>query len=521
MKIKTVILFFVLVSCIAVGFILKPDDLEIIDGRPNIVLFLADDLGYGDVSWNNSKAVIETPHLDNLAKQGVILTDCYSSSSMCSPSRAGLLTGRSPMRIGIHDWIKEIYKKPLSNIHLPDSETTIPELLGANGYQTAVIGKWHLNNGFRTGNNSDPDHHGFNYWFCTPVQADPSHKNPTNFYDNGEALGQIGTKEHPQFSSGIVADKTMAWLDKRNRNKPFFIYIPFHEPHVVCDAPDEIKEKYLNRISNGEIPLIEGTGADGLGMAEYFASVENMDIAIGRIMKKLASEELLDNTFILFTSDNGPDSNRKYKGRLQSVGETGEFRGRKRWLLEGGIRQASIVYWNNKVKAGSSINTPIGHVDLLPTLCEIAGVNVPNDRTVDGISLVSNLKGEATERKGNPLHWHFYSPRGDSPQSVLRSGKWIITANWDMPRPKGRFNLSAIENIKRANLIDFKLYNIEDDHEQLNDMKELHPDIHKNLMKQLIEIHKSVKEECPGKDNFVWNNHLQNIVDKNFSHLKE
>ncbi|MCK5702172.1 MAG: sulfatase-like hydrolase/transferase, partial [Cyclobacteriaceae bacterium] len=325
----------------------------------------------------------------------------------------------------------------------------------------------------------------------------------------------------PQFSSGIVADKTMAWLDKRNRNKPFFIYIPFHEPHVVCDAPDEIKEKYLNRISNGEIPLIEGTGADGLGMAEYFASVENMDIAIGRIMKKLASEELLDNTFILFTSDNGPDSNRKYKGRLQSVGETGEFRGRKRWLLEGGIRQASIVYWNNKVKAGSSINTPIGHVDLLPTLCEIAGVNVPNDRTVDGISLVSNLKGEANERKGNPLHWHFYSPHGDSPQSVLRSGKWIITANWDMPRPKGRFNLSAIENIKRANLIDFKLYNIEDDHEQLNDMKELHPDIHKNLMKQLIEIHKSVKEECPGKDIFVWNNHLQYIVDKNFLHLKE
>ena len=223
MKSKGIVLFSLLIIGIYFGYGCFPAKQEISDARPNIVVFLADDLGYGDVNWNNSKAVIETPHLDNLAKQGVILTDCYSASSMCSPSRAGLLTGRSPMRIGIHDWIKEIYKKPLSNIHLPDSETTIPELLGANGYQTAVIGKWHLNNGFRTGNNSDPDHHGFDYWFCTPVQADPSHKNPTNFYDNGEALGQIGTEEHPQYSSGIVADKTIAWLDKRNRNKPFFI----------------------------------------------------------------------------------------------------------------------------------------------------------------------------------------------------------------------------------------------------------------------------------------------------------
>ena len=212
---------------------------------PNIIIFLADDLGYADVKWTNPKAYIETPNLIQLAKRGAILTDFYSASTMCSPSRAGLLTGRTPTRTGVHDWIKESYKQPYSDVHLPPEEITIAEILKNAGYQTAVMGKWHLNNGFRSGNQSDPDNQGFNYWFCTTVQSEPSHRNPVNFFENGNPVGEIGTEEDPLFSSGIVAEKTIKWLKGRKKGAPFFLYIAFHEPHVVCDAPDDLKNKYL------------------------------------------------------------------------------------------------------------------------------------------------------------------------------------------------------------------------------------------------------------------------------------
>lgn len=465
--------------------------------RPNIVILLADDLGYGDVKWNNTNSYIETPNLDKLAREGAVLTDFYSASSMCSPSRAGLLTGRIPTRTGVHDWIKEDYKKPYSDIHLPTEEVTIAELLKKAGYQTAVIGKWHLNNGFRSGNNSDPDDQGFDYWFCTPVQSEPSHRNPNNYFDNGKPAGQIGTETNPEFSSGIVAGKAIQWLKKRRIDHPFFLYLAFHEPHVICDAPDEIKKKYLKKIRDGEIPLLEGTGKDGLGQAEYYGCVENMDRAIGQILKALKEEQILDNTIILFTSDNGPDTNRKFQGRLQSVGETGIFRGRKRWLLEGGIRQASILFWKGIIKPATTITREMGQIDLLPTICDITGIPLPANRTIDGISILPVLQGKSIDRSLKPLHWHFYSPRGNSPRSVMREGKWIITADWDQPRPQGRFDTSYVNIIKHTNLTDLKLYNIAKDPGQLQDIKSKYTEVYNRLCAKIKELHKNVTTECP------------------------
>lgn len=490
------------------------------ESLPNILIILADDLGYADVKWNNPNAYTDTPNLNNLAESGAVFTDCYSASSMCSPSRAGLLTGRVPSRIGVHDWIKEIYKKPYSNIHLPSDEVTFAELLKQKSYQTAVIGKWHLNNEFKTGNNSDPNHQGFDYWFCTPVQSNPSHKNPINFYDNGVAVGKIGTDEEPVFSSQVVANKTINWLNTIEKDSPFLLYVPFHEPHVVCDATEEIKQKYLTRIKSGEIPLKKGTGENGLGQAEYYACIENMDAAIGRILDKLKSDGLLENTLVVFTSDNGPDSNRKYRGRLQSVGETGELRGRKRWILEGGIRQATIMFWKGKIQPGTKISQPVGHVDLLPTLCDIAGISIPENRTVDGISILPLLSNEQFSRKEKPLHWHFHAPRG-GPQSVLRNGNWVITANWDNKFSEGRFDTLAINKIKNANLVDFKLYDIKKDAGQNNDVKENNPEIFLKLKNQLVQIHTSVKSECPDSRQFQWNKQLQDIVDTKYINVKE
>ena len=488
--------------------------------HPNIIVLLADDLGYGDVSWNNTNAYTDTPNLDLLAKKSAILSHCYSASSMCSPSRAGLLTGRVPTRIGIHDWIKEIYKKPHSNVHLPANEVTLAEVLKQKHYQTAVFGKWHLNNEFGTGNQSDPDDQGFDNWFCTPTHALPSHKNPSNFYDHGKPVGQLGTIESPQYASQIVADKVIEWLNKLNSKLPFFLYVPFQEPHVVCDAPDAMKQKYLNRIKTGEIPLKKGTGDRGLGQAEYYACIENMDRAIGRIIDDLDSKGLMDNTFIFFSSDNGPDTNRRYKGRIQSVGETGQLKGRKRWLLEGGIRQATLLYWKDVVKAGSHIEVPVGHIDLLPTFCDIADVPEPNDRVIDGTSILPLLHGEKFERTENPLHWHFHAPRG-GPQSVLRVANWVLTANWNQQLPLGRFKLEDIDVIKTAKLTHFKLYNIKNDAGQKKDIKDMHPELFQKLKSQLTEIHSGVSKECPNKGVFEWNENLQNIIDTKYKQVKD
>jgi len=514
---KIPLLFFLLVSALLCSAnVSKKQDKT----PPNIIIFLADDLGYADVKWNNPNAYTDTPNLDNLAEKGAVFTDCYSASSMCSPSRAGLLAGRVPTRIGVHDWIKEIYKKPLSNIHLPSDEITIAELLKQKNYQTAIIGKWHLNNEFNSGNHSDPDDQGFDYWFCTPVQSNPTHKNPTNFYDNGVAVGKLGTDEDPVFSSQVVANKTIDWLNTIEKDSPFLLYVPFHEPHVVCDATEDIKQKYLKRLEKGEIPLKKGTGENGLGQAEYYGCIENMDVAIGRILKKLKSEGLLENTLVIFTSDNGPDSNRKYKGRLQSVGETGELRGRKRWILEGGIKQATIMFWKDKIQPGSKVETPIGHVDFLPTICELTGIPAPEDRTIDGVSIAPIFRGESFSRKEKPLHWHFHAPRG-GPQSALRNENWVIAANWDQEFSVGRFDTLEINQIKRANLIDFKLYNIKKDAGQNNDVKENYQEVFAELKAQLIGIHTDVKNECPDSRQFQWNDTLQKIVDTKYRKVKE
>ena len=514
MRILQTILFFLGATICTANTVRKTET------PPNILIFLADDLGYADVKWNNPNAYTDTPNLDKLAETGVVFTDCYSASSMCSPSRAGLLTGRVPTRIGVHDWIKEIYKKPLSNIHLPSSEVTFAELLKQKNYQTAVIGKWHLNNEFNSGNNSDPDDQGFDHWFCTPVQSNPSHKNPENFYDNGLAVGKIGSDDNPVFSSQVVANKTIDWLKSVKKDVPFMLYVPFHEPHVVCDATEDIKQKYLARIENGEIPLKKGTGKNGLGQAEYYGCIENMDAAIGRILKKLKSEGLLENTLVIFTSDNGPDSNRKYRGRLQSVGETGELRGRKRWILEGGIKQATIMFWNGVIQPKQKINAPVGHVDFLPTICEIAGITTPENRTIDGVSLVPLFNNESFSRKEKPLHWHFHAPRG-GPQSAMRNENWVITANWDNKFSGGRFDTLAINKIKTANLVDLKLYDIKNDARQKNDVKNINPEVFIKLKEQLIQIHTKVKNECPDSHQFQWNKSLQKIIDTKYKNIKE
>src|SRR5687768_13084531 len=202
--------------------------------RPNIVLFLCDDLGYGDLGCYGHPA-IKTPNLDKLAGDGIRLTACYSSAPVCSSSRAGLMTGRTPSRLGVYDWISNGHP-----MHLKNNELTVATLLKKSGYATCHVGKWHLNGKFNSPEQPQPNDHGFEHWMSTQNNAGPSHKNPTNFVRNGTPVG-------PQegYSCELVAKEAVRWLGElKDKSKPFFLFICFHEPHEPVASPPDLVAQY-------------------------------------------------------------------------------------------------------------------------------------------------------------------------------------------------------------------------------------------------------------------------------------
>ena len=251
--------------------------------RPNIVLVLADDLGYGELgSYGNAAAI--TPHLDRFAAQGLRLTDCHSAGSVCSPSRSALLTGRHPYRNGVFTWIPEG-----SPIHLRTSEHALPKLLRGAGYDTCHVGKWHLNGLFNDPAQPQPSDHGYGWWLGTQNNAAPSHAFPENFVRNGTPAGKVD-----DFSAPFIAREAVTWLrEKRDRSKPFFLAVWTHEPHYPI-ASAERYEKQHAAIADRE----ERT---------YRANVTQLDDAFGTVMKALDDLGLAADTLVIFTSDNGPE----------------------------------------------------------------------------------------------------------------------------------------------------------------------------------------------------------------------
>ena len=211
------------------------------DTRPNIIVILCDDLGYGDLQCYGHPH-IKTPNLDELAAGGIRLTDCYSAAPVCSPSRVGLLTGRSPNRAGVYDWIPPA-GKPASNrrelVHMRQGETTLARLLKDAGYQTCMVGKWHCNSAFNDPAQPQPGDFGFDHWTATQNNAAPSHERPSNFVRNGSPVGEVDS-----FSCQFVVDEALEWLRGTDRERPFFLYVPFHEPHEPVASPKTLVDAY-------------------------------------------------------------------------------------------------------------------------------------------------------------------------------------------------------------------------------------------------------------------------------------
>ena len=349
---------------------------------PSFLILLADDLGYGDLSCYGHP-VIKTPHLDQLAIQGMRFTDCYAAAPVCSPARAGMLSGRTPYRLGVYDWIPEG-----SPMHLQQDEVTFAKLLQTAGYQTAHMGKWHCNGKFNNPVQPQPDDHGFDYWFSTQNNALPHHRNPYNFVRNGKDVGEI-----EGYSSDIIANEAISWLKNCDHSKPFCLVVWFHSPHEIIRTAPGFVEPYLEQKPHKR--------------AEYFGNVAQMDAAAGRLLECLNSEKLSEKTVVMFTSDNGPETLNRYgPASSRSYGRATPLRGMKLHLYEGGIRVPGIVRWPGHVRAGAVSHSPVSAVDLLPTLCDLAGVPLKVKKKLDGVSLRPVLEEKKLQRT-NPLYWRY------------------------------------------------------------------------------------------------------------------
>jgi arylsulfatase A len=435
--------------------------------KPNIVLVLADDLGYGDLACFGAKDV-RTPNLDKFASEGLQLTSCYAGHANCSPSRTALMTGRTPSRVGVRNWIPDE-----SPVHLRRSEITIATLLHRAGYATCHSGKWHLNGGLMRTDQPQPRDHGFEHWFSAQNNALPSHRNPENFVRNGMPVGKL-----EGYSAHLVADEAIRWLATgRDKAKPFFLYLCFHEPHEPIASDPKYAALYPS--------------ADPSYTAHH-GNITQMDDAFGRLMAALDRQGLRENTLVFFTSDNGPAITAQHPH-----GTAGPLRDKKGSVYEGGIRVPGIVRWPGKTKPGSVSDEPVCGVDFLPTVCAVAGIQPPGDRVLDGASFLPVLEGKSIARS-TPLYWHFNKAAGD-PKVAMRIGDWKILGTLDKsPLPRGNDLTEQEErDFKEAELTTFSLYNLRIDIAEKTDIAASEPSKLAELKASLQKKYREVRAESP------------------------
>ena len=423
--------------------------------KPNVVILLADDLGFQDIGCYGGP--VKTPALDGLASDGARFTDFYSGCAVCSPSRAVLLTGRHHIRAGVYSWIHDASQ----NSHLLESETTLAEVLKDAGYATAHVGKWHLGLPTRERNKPTPDQHGFDHWFATWNNAEPSHKNPGNFIRNGKPVGKL-----EGYSCQLVVDEAIDWLEGgRDRSKPFFLNVWFHEPHAPIAAPDEI---------------VSGYGKLKDKAAVYSGTIDNTDRAIARLLSKLKDVAPVENTLIIYASDNG-----SYRDD-----RTGGLRGRKGQNWEGGIRVPGIFSWPGTIPAGQTPAEPAGLVDVLPTVCGLLGLEKPKDTHLDGSDLSPILTGKTKFHRHQPLVWHLQK---SLPIIAMRDGDYSLVAEPDYPlSTNNMFKEEWIPTIKAGGYKNYQLYNLKKDPQQKNNLAQKKPDLLTKLKTELLAINKSI-----------------------------
>ncbi|MAS38045.1 MAG: arylsulfatase [Anaerolineaceae bacterium] len=445
--------------------------------RPNVVVFLADDLGYGDLEIYGN-AALRTPHLNRLAGEGVRLNQHYSGSPLCAPARASLLTGRYNHRTGA---ISVESNRGLDRIAL--HEATIADVFKQAGYATGMVGKWH--NGLHD-MRYHPNNRGFDE-FC-------------GFLNGGMGYWDwvIERNSQPQHSDGtylteVFTDEAVQFIE-RHTHDPFFLYVAYNAPHNPLQAPaDEVQ------------PLLENDSINP-AVATLYAMIQRMDSGIGRILDTLAARGLDDNTIILFTSDNGPWlGNDRLDGEVMSMARfNGPFRGMKQDVLEGGIRVPALLRWRDGLPANMEYHDMVHFTDWLPTLMAACGISTLPDLPLDGLNQLATLQGETGVVPAQRF-WQYnrYDPVGQC-NAAMRDGDWKLY--W--PRiPEAMVKLASDnedyhQNMHRPHLLEPvanppvartlsepgapQLYNINDDPYEANDLSAQQPD-RLNRMKTTLE----------------------------------
>ena len=364
------------------------------DEKPNIVFILADDLGINDLSCYGRKDQ-PTPNLDRLAGQGMRFTSAYCAQSICSPSRAAILTGKCPARLHLTNFLpgradapSQKLRQPVIEGQLPLEETTLAEVLRGAGYATAGIGKWHLGDG-----KFGPKEQGFGHYFAGKAQTKP-----------GESEGGKGEYE--------LTSEAGRWIDE-NKARPFFLYLAHNTPHVPLAAKPELIEKHRAAWN----PMMA-------------AMMETLDDCVGRLMAKIDEAGLTERTIFIFTSDNG--GLHVLEGARSPATHNAPFRAGKGFLYEGGLRVPLIVRWPGKIAPGVTMDAPVVLTDLMPTLMEAAGLD-PAKTTgpLDGVSLSKMLAGGAAPDRA--LFWHFpnYTNQGGRPAGAMREGNWKLIEDYE------------------------------------------------------------------------------------------
>ncbi len=412
---------------------------------PNIVLIFTDDQGYRDVGVFGAND-IATPHLDQMATDGIKLTNYYAAQAVCSASRAGILTGCYPNRIGIHSAMMPNSKKGLH-----PSETTLAEMLQNQGYRTGIFGKWHL------GDHPDflPTKNGFDEWFGIPYSNDmwPLHPlqgpvfdfGPLPLYENEMIIDTLTDQ------SQLTTQITERGIDfiHRHKDKPFFLYVPHPQPHVPLFVSDKFK----------------GKSDRGL----YGDVIMEIDWSVGQILDALKVDGLEDNTLVMFTSDNGP-----WLAYGNHAGSALPFREGKGTAWEGGQREPFIARYPNKLPKGITIDVPVMAIDILPTIAEITDATLP-EKTIDGKSVWKVFTGESDE---SPQEAYFFYYRVNELFGV-RYGKWKLyfphtyrSMNGQEP---GKDGLPG--EYKMIDLEAIELYDLEADKSETNNVAEEHPEV--------------------------------------------
>ena len=434
------------------------------DGRPpNLVVIFTDDLGYGDLAVYGHPT-IHTPHLDRMAAEGVRFTQFYSAASVCTPSRAALMTGRLPVRNGMASDERRVLF-PDSKLGLPQSEVTIAELLKEEGYATAAVGKWHL------GSQPEylPTEHGFDTYFGIPYSNDMdnvtgkgtheiAYEPEPEFWDV-PILRDTAEVERPADQYTITKRYTEEAVDfiKAHRDEPFFVYLAHSMPHIPLFVSEEF----------------DGISLNGL----YGDVIEEIDWSVGQVLEALREEGLAENTLVVFTSDNGPWLVFDTHG-----GSAGLLRGGKGMTWEGGMREPAIAWWPGTIAPGQVERHVTSTMDLFPTAAALAGADLPEGRTLDGKNLLPLLKGETDEAV---REFYFYY-RGETLYAV-RMGPWkahFITQWAYTPDSEPTVHETP------------ELYHLELDPSERFNVAEEHPEVIRRI-REAVERHEAELERMP------------------------